>query len=187
VTQFFSKQLRILLATNSLILVSVAMLGPIYALFVKKVGGDLLDASYAFAAFALAAGFTTLVSGRYSDKIKESELIVVLGYLIMGTGFFAYIFVDSIKTLLLVQILIGLGEAIYAPAFDSVYSKHLNGHRSGYQWGAWESINYFTSALGAVLGGYVAIKLGFETMFFFMSILCSVSAIYILLLPRKVL
>ena len=71
---------RILLGTNAMILLAGAMLGPIYALFVEDIGGDLLDASIAWAVFALAAGFTTLITGKYADKIKESELILVLGY-----------------------------------------------------------------------------------------------------------
>jgi len=134
--RLFNKQIRILLTTNGLILIAGAMIGPIYALFVEKIGGDLLDASYAFGAYALAAGITTLISGRYADKLKENELIVVFGYGIMGLAFFGYTLVSSIWSLLIVQIIIGLGEAIYSPAFDAIYSKHLDGHKLGREWGA---------------------------------------------------
>ena len=185
--KLFNKQIRILLATNGCILIAGSMLGPIYALFVERIGGDLLDASYAFGVYALAAGITTLASGRYADKLKESELIVVLGYSIMGLAFFGYTLVDSIWSLLAVQVLIGLGEAIYAPAFDSSYSKHLDGHKSGREWGAWESINYFTTALGAIAGGFLVTFFGFNTIFIIMGLLSFSSAFYILRLPRKVL
>lgn len=184
---FFNRALRILLITNGLILIAGAMLGPIYAIFIEQIGGDLLDASYAFAVFAFAAGCTTLISGRFADKVKENELIVVGGYLIMAAGFIGYIFVNSIFALLIVQVIIGLGEAIYSPAFDAVYSKHLDGHRSGREWGAWEAINYFTTAIGAVTGGVLVTWFGFNFMFAMMGGLCVVSALYILLLPRKVL
>ena len=73
----FNRALQILLSTNAMILMAGAMLAPIYALFVEKVGGDLMDASIAGGIFALAAGLTTLISGKYSDKIKENELIIV--------------------------------------------------------------------------------------------------------------
>ena len=46
------RALRILVTTNGLVLISVAMINPIYAYFVSDVGGTLLDTSYAFAAFA---------------------------------------------------------------------------------------------------------------------------------------
>lgn len=185
--RFFNKALRILLSTNSLILLSAAMLGPIYALFVEKVGGDLMDASIAGGIFALVAGLTTLISGKYSDKIKQNELIIVLGYTIMGIGFLLYFWVSSIIFLFLVQAIIGLGEAIYSPAFDAVYSKHLNQKKSGLQWGAWESMNYFTTAIGAIIGGAIVTYFGFQTIFIIMAALCFSSALYIFHLKRSTL
>lgn len=184
---FFNKALRILLYTNGLILMAGAMLGPIYGLFVEKIGGSLMDAGIAGGIFAFVAGVTTLISGKYSDQVKENELIVVLGYLIMGTGFFLYFFVNSVFFLFAVEILLGIGQAIYAPAFDAIYSKHLDGHKSGTQWGAWESMNFFTTAIGSVLGGAVVAFLGFQTLFVIMAMLCFGSAIYIYNLKRSVL
>lgn len=185
--RFFNKAIRILLFTNGLVLVAGAMLGPIYALYVEKVGGDLLDASYAFAVFALVAGITTLVSGKYSDQLKENELIVAAGYVIMGVGFLGYMFVNSVFSLLVVQAFIGLGEAIYVPAFDAIYTKHIDGHKSGRSWGSWEAINYFTTAIGAVAGGFLVTSFGFESIFIMMGLLCFMAAGYIYRLSRKVL
>lgn len=183
----FNKALRILLVTNGCILAAAAMLGPIYALFIEKIGGDLLDASYAFGLFALVAGLVTLVSGRFADHLKDPEQVIALGYVIMGLGFFGYLFVDSVGLLFLLQIIIGLGEAIYSPAFDATYSKHLDGRRFGREWGAWEAINYFTAAFGAVAGGLLVTLLGFNGMFIVMGLLSIGSAIYIIQLPRQVL
>jgi MFS family permease len=121
----FNKGLRILLITNALILVAGAMLGPIYALFVSNIGGNLLDASLTAGIFALAAGLTTLVAGRFADKIKEKRYIIAFGYTVMGIGFLLYTFVNSIWFLFVVQALIGFAEATYSSAFDALYSKHL--------------------------------------------------------------
>lgn len=185
--RFLNKALRILLSTNAMILMSAAMLGPIYALFVEKVGGDLMDASIAGSIFALVAGLTTLISGKYSDKIKENKQVIVFGYAIMGVGFLLYLWVTSVVSLFIVQAIIGLGEAIYAPAFDSLYSKHLDRHKSGRQWGAWESINYFTTAIGAIIGGGLVTLFGFQPLFVIMAMLCFGSAIYIYHLKQSVL
>lgn len=186
-TFLFNKALRILLTTNALVLMAAAMLGPIYALFVQKVGGDLMEASVAGGIFALTAGLTTLITGKFSDKVKENELIVVIGYSLMGIGFLLYLWVNSIGFLFFVQVIIGLGEAIYSPAFDAVYSKHLDGHKSGSQWGAWESMNYFTAAFGAIAGGALVTLFNFQLLFVLMSAFCFGSAIYIFQLNRRVL
>ncbi|MFA6252208.1 MAG: MFS transporter [Candidatus Paceibacterota bacterium] len=183
----FNKQIKILLMTNGTILAATAMLGPIYARFVEKIGGSILDTSYAFCTYAFAAAITTLISGRYVDRLKENELVLVCGYIVMGLSFFGYMFVDSIWSLLLVQVLIGFGEAIYAPAFDALYSKHLDGRQAGREWGAWESIYYFMVSFGAITGGFLVVTFGFNAMFIIMGSLCLVSAVYILRLPRKML
>ncbi len=184
----FNKALRALLITNGMILIAAAMLGPIYALFVEEIGGDLLDASIAGAIFALTAGFVTLISGRLSDKIRHSEFVVILGYVLIGTGFFMYQFVDSIMFLFAIQILIGFGEAIYSPAFDKLYSAHLDKGKSGTQWGAWEGMNYFTAAFGALVGGLIVTRFGFDAIFIIMAALSYISASYLFLLsPKKVL
>lgn len=182
-----NKALRILLITNSMIFLAAAMLGPIYALFIEKIGGKLLDASFAGGILAFTAGLTVLLSGKYSDRIKENELVVVAGYSIVGIGFLLYTVANSIWSVFLIQILIGLGEAIYLPAFDALYSKHLDLNKSGTQWGMWESMRYFSTAAGAIIGGFIATKLGFNVLFLAMTLLCFISALYILYLPRKVL
>lgn len=183
----FPKVLRILLATNGLILFAGAMLGPIYALFVDEVGGDILDAGLAGGIFALTAGVTTIIAGKYADRIKETELFVVVGYALIGTGFLLYTQVHSVMTLLLVQVLIGIAEALYSPAFDALYSNHMDRRRSGTEWGTWEAMNYFTTAAGAAIGGLVASIFGFDTLFLIMAVLAFSSATYIYNLPRKIL
>jgi len=183
----FNKPLKILLVTNSMILLAGAMFAPIYALFVEEIGGSLIDASLAGGVFALAAGLTTLISGKFSDKIKETELIVIFGYLIMGVGFLLYSACKSIYFLLFIQVLVGLGEAIYSPAFDAVYSKHLDKKNEGRQWGAWESINYFSLAAGAAVGGLIVTYFSFTALFTIMAAMSFFSALYIYQLPRKVL
>jgi len=155
------------------------MLGPIYALFVKDLGGSLLDASFAAGIFAFAAGITTLISGKYADKIKRQRAMIVNAYTIMALGFFAYIFVNSIYTLFLVEIVIGFGEAFYAPAFDSLFTKHTTKTKVGREWGAWESVNYFSAAFGAIAGGFIVANMGFSSLFIIMGTISLLSAIYL--------
>lgn len=182
-----NRGLRILLLTNSFILLAGAMLGPIQAIFVDKVGGDLMDAGIAGGIFSLVAGITVLLSGRFADKIKEPELVVVIGYIIMGFGFLSYLLVNSTISLFIVQAIIGFGDAIYNPPFDALYSRHLDPGKSGSQWGTWEAMSYFTVSIGAVIGGIIAKNFGFTPLFVIMAFLCLTSAVYIYFLPRKVL
>ncbi len=183
---FFNKSIRFLLITNGLVLLSGAMLGPIYALFVEKIGGSLLEASLTGGIFAFAAGITTLFAGKYTDKLNKSKLIMIIGYLFMAAGFFLYTQVNSITSLFLIQIIIGFGGAIYAPAFDTLYSKHITKTKAGREWGAWESMNYFALAGGAVVGGFIATYFGFNPLFIIMGILTLASAAWIYFSPKEI-
>ncbi len=183
----FNKAIRILLTTNGFILIASAMLAPIYALFVEEIGGDLLSASYAFAVFAFVAGVTTLFSGKYADKLKNNSRIMVFGYGLIGLGFLGFTLVSSVVGLLIIQVVIGIGHAVYSPAFDAAYSEHLDTRKSGREWGAWEAINYFTAAAGAILGGLFVTLFGFDAMFIIMALLCFMSAAYIFRLPKRIL
>ncbi|MBU1119538.1 MFS transporter [Patescibacteria group bacterium] len=181
-----TKPLRILLATNALVVFAAAMLGPIYALFVSEIGGELLDASIAVGIFAIAAAVTTYFAGKYSDKIKENELIVIAGYIVQGVAFLLYTFVDSLFFLFAVQILIGFSEALYWPVYDAIYSKHGK-NKLGKAWGSWEAMNYVTIAAGTLAGGLIVTYGSFDLLFVIMAVLCFASAIYMYFLPRDVL
>ena len=184
----FNHALRVLLATNALILLAGAMLGPIYAIYVTEIGGDLMDASIAGFLFAISAGLITLLSGKFSDKARHSDLVMVLGYTLIGTGFLLYQFVDSVFSLFAIQALIGIGNAVYAPAFDKLYSQHLDRGNYGSEWGTWESMNYFMAAFGALLGGLLVTRFGFSTLFYAMAFLSFMSGFYLYALsPRRVL
>lgn len=186
--KLFNKALRVLLITNALILLAGAMLIPISAIFVEEIGGTLMDASIAGFIFAISAGLVTLLSGQMSDRVKHSDSILILGYLLIGTGFFLYQFATNVEYLFLIQALIGVGEAIYSPAFDKLYSTHLDRGKDGTEWGAWESMNYFAAAFGALLGGLLVTHFGFQAMFISMAILSLASGFYLYLLsPQRVL
>jgi MFS family permease len=182
-----TRPLKILLSTNGLYYLAGAMLGPIYAVFVEEIGGDILDASFAFSIFAIVAGITAFLSGRYTDKIKQPELIIALGYFIISIGYFYYIFVGAVWQLFIAQALIGLGGAVYSPAFDAIYSIKLKKKSAGSAWGAWEIMYYITTAAGAIIGGLIVTYFGFTPIFVIMGTLTFISAFYIYLLPRNVL
>lgn len=185
--KLLNKPLRILLYTNSLIQLAGGMLAPIYALFVEEIGGDLLEASLTGAVFACAAGITTLFMGKVADKAKEEELIVAFGYLVMGVGFFLYTQVNSLFALLIVQVIVGFAESFYSPAFDGLYTKHIPKTKRSRAWGVWESMNYFSMAGGALIGGLLVKYFGFNCLFIIMSLLSITSALYIYTRPRKLL
>lgn len=184
---FVNRPLRVILATNILVLVAAGMLAPIYAVFVERIGGDLLDAGIAAALFAVAAGFTTLIAGRFSDRAKHKEFIVAASYLLTGVGFLLYLWVGTVWQLFALQVAIGLVQASYTPAFDGLYTAFIGSRKqASSRWSLWEASNYFSIAIGAFLGAAVVTFWGFDALFIFMATLCFAAGGYVFLVRRKV-
>ena len=183
-----NKPLRVLLFTDSLVMLACAMIVPFYTLYVERIGGDILDAGAAASLFAVAAGVSSLVAGRFSDSLRRKERVVAIGYLVTAMGFLGYLWVDSVWQLLVVQVVVGLAQAGYAPAYDALYTKHIGSKRRlGSRWSIWESLQYFSIAGGAALGAVVIYYGGFPVLFITMATLCALSAMYLVTLPRRLL
>jgi len=179
------KVMKILLFTSVFFMFAGGMFGPIYAVFVKNIGGDLLTAGGAYAAFSIAAGILLLLLGKWEDRIKHKEKLVILGYGLSCLGFLGYLFIQETIHLFIVQIIFGIGEAINSPAYDAIYSRLLERGKFASQWGIWEGLQYIVVAVAALVGGYLASLYGFRFIFMIMFGLSVVGLISSSLLLRK--
>lgn len=174
---------KILLLSDAFYLMSGGLLGPIYALFVNKIGGDLLEASSTFALFMLTAGVVVFLLALWEDRSKHQRKFVIGGYLIGIIGTAGYLFVNSASSLFLVQIVLGLSVALKDPAYDALFSSSEKKHLV-LAWGAWETVDYFALGLGALIGGLIAQNFGFQTLLYCMLALSIFSFFISLLLLR---
>lgn len=162
------KELKLLLVSSAFITLAGGLFGPIYAVFVEEIGGDLLTAGSAYAVFAIAAGILIFFISRWEDHVKHQEKLVVMGYTLNVIGFFGYLLVREPWHLFIVQAIFGIAEAIGTPAFDGLYSRHLDKGKYTSEWGLWESKEWITLGIAAFVGGYLANKHGFQALFSFM-------------------
>lgn len=160
--------LKILIATSVFFTMAGGMIGPIYAVYVEQIGGDILSTGGAYAIFALAAGMLTLITAKWEDHLKHIEKMVVLGYLLSSIGFFIHLLVKSPTQLFFVQALFGFSAAILNPAYDVLYSKYLQKNRVTSGWGIWEAENLIVTAVASLMGAYIAKMYGFRILLMLM-------------------
>lgn len=185
--KFLVPALRALLLASSLFMFAFAMFSPIYAIFVQKIGGGVVEASRAWALFGLTAGLLTFICGRLENKMKEVELAIVWSQLLIGLAYVAFYFTRSVNGLYVVMIILGIGEALYWPAFHALYGRHVDGRKSTWLWGVYDGLTYIVPAFGSALGGWLVAIYGFGIIFMIMAALSFLNAIFIFLLPRRVL
>jgi len=180
------KELRTLLLASALFSLAGGLFGPIYAIFVEEIGGDLLAAGGAYSAFAIAAGVLIFFISRWEDHIKHQEKLVIAGFILSCLGFLGYLFIRSPIDLFIVQIIFGIGEAVGTPAYDGLYSKHLDKGRFVSEWGLWESLHYIIIGAAAAMGGVTASLYGFRFLFTIMFGLSIIGLVVsMLLISRK--
>ena len=162
------KQLKLFLAANSFFVLAMGMFGPIYAIFVQKIGGDIIAAGTAWAVFMIISGLGIMLMGSIQDKIKKDKPFVVTGYVLESLGFLGYYFVSNVTQLFLVQVLLGIGVVIKTPAYDSFYTKYLEKGKFASQWAAWEATWYIVTGIAALIGAVLAKIFSFKILFLIM-------------------
>src|SRR3989344_1320442 len=165
------KELKILLITYCFSTFAFSMLSPIYAIFVEKIGGGVLEASYAISIFTFSSGVLIYLVSRLEDQFKHQEYLLSLGYLLNAIAFFLYLFVSKPVHLYFIEILFGVAIAVLSPVYDGLYSKNLDKGKYVSEWGDWEAVGYMISSISALSGGYLAAAYGFKTLFLTMAAL----------------
>lgn len=114
-----------LLVASSLWYFGEGLFGPLFAVFSEKVGGDLLDITWAWALYLIITGIAYVAIGRIFNRSKWKYHLIVIGYALNTIFTFAYLLVDDTSSLLLVQAGLGLAEAICTPSWDALFATDM--------------------------------------------------------------
>lgn len=179
------KQLKLFIIANSFFILALGMFGPIYAIFVQEIGGDVLAAGFAWAIFMITSGIGIFFMGKIVDKAQREKPILMAGYGITSIGFLGYYFVSNIYHLFAVQILLGLGYVMISPSANSFYTKYLEKGKFASQWSMWESSYFIITGIAAVIGGFLVKIFSFKTLFLVMFSVSLVGLLITALLKEK--
>jgi len=182
-----NRSLKTLFLFNGIFVFAGSLLGPLYAIYVEGIDKSILAVSSSWSIFLISATVFTYLMSRWGDKVKEKEYFLILGYLIRAFVWFGYIFVGNLYTLLILQLLLGAGEAAGTPSYDTIFAEHLDKNKHIRDYSVWKVISNLVGALAVFLGGVLVTTYGFIPLFVIMSALALVSMVGILLSPRKLL
>jgi len=157
--------------------------GPIYAIFVNQVGGDILEAGIAWSIFMVVMGTLEIPFGKMADKYSK-KLFLSLSYALASLAIFGYIFVSSVVQLFLLQILVGVAFAMGDPAWDSWFSEVIPRKERGFSFAAFHALSSYSQAIAAVVGGLMAQFIGFHFLFFVGGVIGIISVVMTLTLKE---
>jgi MFS family permease len=187
-----NKALRALYLYNGIFTIAAGLFGPLYAIYVQQFipvtnTTEIVIVSFSWAAFLISATLFTFIVSKFGDQVKETEYLLMYGYIIRAIVWFLYIFVHSFTFLIILQILLGLGEALGSPSFDTLMSEHVDRGHKVEEYADMKIIFNLGGALATFLGGLIVARFGFPYLFVIMSALSLISFIGILFKPRNLL
>ena len=166
-----SKTTKILLWGANVWFFGEGLLGPLLAVFTEKIGGDILDISWAWAIFLIVTGICYVITGRLISGKPYKAKVMVLGYGLNAIFTFGYLFVSTPVHLFIVQACLGVSEAIGSPTWDSLYAKSLDDSHDGYAWGLAGGQSQIVTGIAILIGGFLVYYLSFNVLFITMGII----------------
>jgi MFS family permease len=182
--QLMSQPERILLWGSNLWMFADGMLGPLFAVLSQRIGGNVLDISWAWAVYIGVTGIFVIIVGAVSDRLSKEKLLVA-GYALTAVFTFCYLLVTKPIHLLLVQAGLGLSLGLSNPTWFALYDKHTHPDRKGFAWGLEDGMAKIITALAILIGGAIVRYGSFKALFIIMGTLQTLAALYQAQLLRK--
>jgi predicted MFS family arabinose efflux permease len=137
----------------------------LFAIFAEKVGGDILDITWAWATYLVMTGIVYILVGKLINGKKYQAKVMVAGYGLNALFTFGYLFVSSPLQLFFVQAGLGIAEAIGTPAWDSLYAKNVSEKHDTFAWGLTSGQSQIVTGIAIVCGGLIAHYISFNALF----------------------
>jgi len=178
---FFYKQRqkkeKILLIGSNLWYLGEGMLGPLFAIFGEKIGGSVLDISWAWSIYLIVLGVLVIYIGELSDQIGKEKLMIT-GFALNAIFTFAYLLISTPLHLFMVQAGLGVAAAFAMPTWMSLYAKYEDKKRDGYTWGISTGLDRIITGIAIFIGGIIVTYLSFTVLFLVMGIIQIIATFY---------
>ena len=173
-----NKRTRILLYGSNVWYLGEGMLGPLFAVFAQKVGGSVLNISWAWATYLVVTGIMYIIVGKLSRGAKNQARIMIFGYALGAFLTFGYVFVSSPLELFIIQGGLGVAMALSTPTWHTLYSKYGDKSNHSYEWGLYGGQGNIFAGAAVFIGGFIVSYFSFTTLFVTMGAVQIIATVY---------
>jgi MFS family permease len=182
--------IKILVLSDFLIFAAYQLFTPIFAIFIsEKIGGNLEVIGISMGIYLFSKALFELPVGIFIDQSKSEKddlYASIFGTMLVGMVYLAYVFIDSVGQLYILQALLGLGGAIAYPGWYSIFTKHIDKGKEGFEWSLYDVLLGIGMAAAATLGGFIASIYSFNTLFILVAVVTFVGALLLFLIRNKI-
>ena len=172
-----NRNIKILLTSSILIHSGVNLLAPVYAIFIKNIGGTIFDAGATIGFYAILVGVLYLLFGKIKEQTLSRKQMISLGYLFFFIGYVLYIFASSPLHIFGIQSLLAIGQAIVNPSWSAIIATSLDKGRERKIYSDFYGYRSIFEGIAAIVGGFFAMNFGFDTVFCIMALFALTASI----------
>ncbi len=182
-----NKIVKVLILSDFILTSAFGFIAPIFALFLtdKIQGGTIETVGFAAAFYWVAAVLVRLPVARYVERTKSEKddfYFMIFGSIIISAIPFLYILSTKIWHIYLIEAVYGVGYSLRIPGWYGMFTRHIDQGHEGYEWSFDSIVSGVGSAVTAALGGVLAYRLGFTTLFIFIGTLSIVGSAVLIFL-----
>ncbi len=181
--------IKYLTLSDIMVISGFGLVAPIFAVFITDsiAGGSLEVVGIATAIYLIAKSLGQIPTATIIDRIKgeiDDFWTLFIGTMLYSLVPIAYIFISTPTQLYIVQFIYGLATAITLPSWYALFTRHIDKQHEGVEWGVYQTMVDIGSAATASIGGFIAVKFGFNNLFILVSIISLIGGMFILLVKK---
>lgn len=140
----------------AIIIIDTTLLNVSLGNIIRDLHTDIKSLQWVITAYSLTLAALTVTGGRIGDMFGKKRMFM-LGAIIFAIGSFIASISDSVGVLLMGESIIeGIGAALMMPATTSLLVANFHGRDRAIAFGVWGGIAAASSAIGPILGGFLA-------------------------------
>ncbi len=188
----FNKVIRYFVLCDLSLFSGWGLLAPIMSVFIVEhiAGASIFNAGAAVSVYWAARSIVQLPIAGLLDRRKVEKddfYVLIVGLLLASLAAFSFSLVTTIAELYITMVVQGIAFGLYAPAWQGIFSRHLDKDKFAFDWSIDGVGLGIASMVTGLTGGYLADTFGFNIIFYLAAFFSFLSAVIIFSLPKIIL
>lgn len=187
-----NKVIRVLILSDVFLITGLGFITPIFAIFLTNniKGGNVEVAGFAAAVYWIVLSLVLIPFGKYLDKNhgeKDDLYFIVIGNLLAALAVFGYIFSYLPWHIYLLQAIYAIGMGMNIPGYTAIFTRHVDKGKEAFSWSARAAFIGVGAGIAGALGGIIAHRFGFISLFIGVGIFILLSAFVPFFISKNIL
>jgi len=190
-----NKIVKTLIASDFFLNLGWGLLSPVFALFILEnitVGNSAKAAEVAglsALSYWISKSFIEIPIGRFLDKTDgetDDFWFLVIGTLITALVPLGFLFSSSPWHIYFLQVIHAVGMAMSLPSWLAIFTRHIDKGKEAFEWSLESTSIGIGAGVAGGLGGMVVALFGFEVLFYLVTLLTTLTAVFLLFIRKEI-